>query len=60
LIAKLKPSCLGRREFHCPYTVLAVMNTDMVRPDHRRGRAVNRVTESVTPAVVPGGAAAGQ
>ncbi|MGN6464490.1 MAG: hypothetical protein ACTHLP_03270 [Rhizobiaceae bacterium] len=28
--------------------VLAVMNTEMVRADHRRGRTVNRVTESDT------------
>jgi hypothetical protein len=43
-----------------PHTVLAVMNANMVRADRRRGRTANRVTESVTSAVVPGGAAAGQ
>jgi hypothetical protein len=40
--------------------MLAAMNANMVRADRRRGRTVNRVTKSVTPAVVPGGAAAGQ
>jgi hypothetical protein len=31
-----------------PHTLLAAMNTEMVHADHRRGRTVNRVTESAT------------
>ncbi|MBN9076474.1 MAG: hypothetical protein J0H84_09650 [Rhizobiales bacterium] len=35
-------------EQRLPHTVLAVMNANMVRADRRRGRTVNRVTESDT------------
>jgi ABC-type spermidine/putrescine transport system permease subunit II len=52
--------CAGASNNDSPYTVLAVMNADMVRADHRRHRTTERVTEGATPAVVPGGAAAGQ
>jgi hypothetical protein len=31
-----------------PHSVLALLIADMVRSDHRHGRTVNRVTESVT------------